>query len=141
MKKRKQTIRVVLVLFVLTLAPVLAHIVVKQGHDFVPSRSLDRIAPDASVLFPDADIQVTDEAEGDAYQFVIREGTSDMYHEYVDCCKRGEFTDVNCDIDSNFQAYTKDKNFWISVTYYPGTRPAERYVYVDIRDLRRDEKQ
>ena len=141
MKKRKQTIRVVLALFVLILAPVLAHIVVKQGHDLVPGRSLDRIAPDASVLFPNADIQVTDEAEGDAYQFVIREGTSDMYQEYVDCCKRGVFTDVNCDIDSNFQAYTKDKSFWISVTYYPGTRPSEQYVYVDIRDLRGDEKQ
>lgn len=141
MKKRKQTIRVVLILFVLILAPVLAHIVVKQGHDLVPGRSLDKIAPDASVLFPDADIQVTDGVDGDTYQFVIREGTADMYQEYVNCCKRGEFTDVNCDIDSNFQAYTKDKSFWISVTYYPGTRPAEQYVYVDIRDLRGEEEQ
>lgn len=141
MKKRKQTIRVVLVLFVLILASVLAHISVERGHEFVPGSSLDKVAPDASTLFPDADIQVTDEAEGDTYQFVIREGTSDMYQKYVDCCKRGEFTDVNCDIDSNFQAYTKDKNFWISVTYYPGTRPTEQYVYVDIRDLRGGEKQ
>lgn len=141
MKKRKQIIPLVLVLFVLILAPVLAYIAVEQDHDFVPSTSLDRIAPDASVLFPDADIQVTDAVEGDTYQFVIREGTADMYQEYVDCCKRGKFTDINCDIENNFQAYTKDKNFWISVTYYPGTRPAERYVYVDIRDLRGDEKQ
>lgn len=141
MKKRNQIIPAFLVFFVLILAPILAHTVVKFGHDLAPRNSLDRIAPDASVLFPDADIQVTDKAEGDAYQFVIREGTSDMYQEYVDCCKRGEFTDVNCDIDSNFQAYTKDKNFWISVTHYPGTRPAEQYVYVDIRDLRGDEKQ
>lgn len=141
MKKRKQTIWVIPVLFVLILAPVLAHIVVNQGHDFVPSSSLDKVAPDASVLFPDADIKVTDGAEGDTYQFVIREGTADMYQEYVDCCKRGKFTDVNCDIDSNFQAYTTDKSFWISVTYYPGTRPAEQYVYVDIRDLRGDEEQ
>lgn len=141
MKKRKQIVPLVLVLFVLILAPVLAYIAVEQDHDFVPSSSLDKVAPDASVLFPDADIQVTDAVEGDTYQFVIREGTADMYQEYVDYCKRGEFTDVNCDIENNFQAYTKDENFWISVTYYPGTRPAEQYVYVDIRDLRGDEEQ
>lgn len=141
MKKRKQAIRVVLILFVLILAPILAHSIFEQDRDFVPSGSLDKIAPDASVLFPDSDIQVTDAVEGDTYQFVIREGTSNMYREYVDYCKRGEFTDINCDIENNFQAYTKDKNFWISVTYYPGTRPAEQYVYVDIRDLRGDEEQ
>ena len=141
MKKRKQIIPLVLVLFVLILAPVLARIIFEQDRDFVPSSSLDKIAPDASILFPDADIQVTDAVEGDTYQFVIREGTSEMYQEYVDCCKRGEFTDINCDIENNFQAYTKDENFWISVTYYPGTRPAEQYVYVDIRDLRGDEEQ
>lgn len=141
MKKRKQIIPLVLVLFVLVLAPILAYIVVEQDPDFTPSSSLDKIAPDASVLFPDADIQVTDAVEGDTYQFVIREGTADMHQEYVDCCKRGEFTDINCDIENNFQAYTKDENFWISVTYYPGTRPAEQYVYVDIRDLRGEEKQ
>lgn len=140
MKKRKQTIQVVLILFVLILTPVLARIIFEQDHDFVPGSSLDKIAPDASVLFPDADIQVTDGVDGDAYQFVIREGTADMYREYVDCCKRGEFTDINCDIENNFQAYTKEKDFWISVTYYPGTRPAEQYVYVDIRDLRGDEE-
>lgn len=141
MKKRKQIIPLVLVLFVLILAPILAYIVVDKDHDFTPSISLDKVAPDALVLFPDADIQVTDAVEGDTYQFVIREGTADMYQEYVDCCKRGEFTDINCDIENNFQAYTKDENFWISVTYYPGTRPAEQYVYVDIRDLRGEEKQ
>lgn len=141
MKKRKQIIPLVLVIFVLILAPILAYIVVEQDPDFTPSSSLDKVAPDASVLFPDADIQVTDAVEGDTYQFVIREGTADMYQEYVDCCKRGEFTDINCDIENNFQAYTKDENFWISVTHYPGTRPAEQYVYVDIRDLRGDEEQ
>lgn len=141
MKKRKQIIPLVLVLFVLILAPILVYIAVEQDHVLVPSSSLDKVAPDASVLFPDADIQVTDAVEGDTYQFVIREGTADMYREYVDCCKRGEFTDINCDIENNFQAYTKDENFWISVTYYPGTRPAEQYVYVDIRDLRGEEDQ
>lgn len=141
MKKRKKIIPLVLVLFVLILAPILAYIVAERDPDFTPSNSLDKVAPDASILFPDVDIQVTDAVEGDTYQFVIREGTADMYREYVDCCKRGEFTDINCDIENNFQAYTKDENFWISVAYYPGTRPAEQYVYVDIRDLRGDEEQ
>lgn len=68
MKKRNQIIPAFLVFFVLILAPILAHTVVKFGHDLAPRNSLDRIAPDASVLFPDADIQVTDKAEGDAYQ-------------------------------------------------------------------------
>ena len=104
--------------------------------------SLSSIAPNAKDMFEGAIVEVTDPEDGDVYQFIIKNGTRDMFLEYTNACREGIFTKPNCDIENNYQAYTEDGLNWISVSYFPGTEtdPSNTYVYVDVRNVDKDDK-
>ena len=98
--------------------------------------TLDMRAPNPYDLFQEAEITVTDGAEGQAYQFLIKPGTQEIFDRYVQACKEGIFKNVHMESNQSYQAYTESKDFWISVTYFISDNSTENYVYVDVRDLR-----
>ena len=103
--------------------------------DVPAERSLAKMAPDPEIMFPGVDFEVYDPDDGECYQFILRQTTHEMFVKYTDACRADIFSEVICDLDNMFKAYTPEGMHRISVSYFPGTEddPDNTYIYVDVR--------
>ena len=122
-------------IFVIALLMVMTLIMFGCGSN---ETSLSDITPDPEILFPETTFEVTDSEDGDTYQFVLKDGTSEMFDIYVEACRDGIFTDVTTDLENYYAAYSYDGLYKIAVTYFPGIEDrsnSNTYVYIDIRKV------
>lgn len=99
--------------------------------------SLREIAPDPEKMFPDANFEITDPESGTSYQFILKNGTREMFETYREECRNGSFSEYVCDIENVYKAYTPEGLYYISVSYFPGTEddPTNTYVYVSVEEV------
>lgn len=103
----------------------------------VEKPNLREIAPDPEAMFPDADFEITDPESGTSYQFILKNGTREMFEAYREECRDGSFSEYVCDIENVYKAYTPEGLYYISVNYFPGTEddPTNAYVYVSVEEV------
>lgn len=102
--------------------------------------ALSKLVPDPETMFSNLEFEVTDPESGDTYQFILKGATQEDFEMYVDACRDAIFTEENCDLSTSYQAYSSDRQYWLSLSYFPGNENAESYIYVDVRDIAEKEK-
>lgn len=96
---------------------------------------LETIPPNPEVVFEDPDYAVVDPPDGNSYQFIINDVTDEMFEQYVEACRNGIFAYPNCDIATSYQAYTEERDYWISVSLYHPHEDMDSasYIYVNVQ--------
>lgn len=96
---------------------------------------LDTLPPNPEVVFDNPDYAVIDPPDGDSYQFIINDVTDEMFEQYVEACRNGIFAYPNCDIATSYQAYTEERDYWISVSLYHPHEDMDSasYIYVNVQ--------